>query len=95
MPAYGRLTGRGNMSKKRLDVLLFEKGLCPSRERAKIAIMEDYRKLPKSTAKQRKYYRQAEGKFKRLERKQSQIRLENLFKSIEAQDPSICKLALG
>ena len=45
--------------------------------------------------KQRKYYRQAEGKFKRLERKQSQIRLENLFKSIEAQDPSICKLALG
>ncbi|WP_087066027.1 TlyA family RNA methyltransferase [Intestinibacillus massiliensis] len=28
------------MSKKRLDVLLFEKGLCPSRERAKIAIME-------------------------------------------------------
>ena len=64
-------------------------------DKAKIAIMEDYRKLPKSTAKQRKYYRQAEGKFKRLERKQSQIRLENLFKSIEAQDPSICKLALG
>ena len=28
------------MAKKRLDVLLFEKGLCPSRERAKIAIME-------------------------------------------------------
>ena len=28
------------MSKKRLDVLLFEKGLCPSRERAKTAIME-------------------------------------------------------
>lgn len=27
------------MSKKRLDVLLFEKGLCPSRERAKTAIM--------------------------------------------------------
>ena len=64
-------------------------------DKAKIAIMEDYRKLPKSTAKQRKYYRQAEGKFKRLERKQSQIRLENLFKSIEAQYPSICKLALG
>ena len=38
-------------------------------DKAKIAIMEDYRKLPKSTAKQRKYYRQAEGKFKRLERK--------------------------
>ena len=28
------------MAKKRLDVLLFEKGLCPSRERAKTAIME-------------------------------------------------------
>lgn len=28
------------MSKKRLDVLLFERGLCPSRERAKTAIME-------------------------------------------------------
>ena len=41
------------------------------------------------------YTHLAEGKFKRLERKQSQIRLENLFKSIEAQDPSICKLALG
>ena len=26
-------------------------------DKAKIAIMEDYRKLPKSTAKQRKYYR--------------------------------------
>ena len=26
------------MAKKRLDVLLFEKGLCPSRERAKTAI---------------------------------------------------------
>ena len=29
-----------NLSKKRLDVLLFEKGLCPSRERAKTAVME-------------------------------------------------------
>lgn len=28
------------MSKKRLDVLLFEKGLCPSRERAKTSVME-------------------------------------------------------
>ncbi len=28
------------MAKQRLDVLLFEKGLCPSRERAKPAIME-------------------------------------------------------
>ncbi|MCI7125217.1 MAG: TlyA family RNA methyltransferase [Agathobaculum sp.] len=28
------------MAKKRLDVLLYEKGLCPSRERAKTAIME-------------------------------------------------------
>ena len=28
------------MAKKRLDVLLFEKGLCPSRERAKSEIME-------------------------------------------------------
>lgn len=28
------------MSKKRLDILLFEQGFCPSRERAKTAIME-------------------------------------------------------
>ena len=29
------------MAKKRLDVLLFEKGLCPSRERAKnLRVME-------------------------------------------------------
>ena len=28
------------MSKKRLDVLLFERGLAPSRERAKTSIME-------------------------------------------------------
>ena len=33
------------LAKKRLDVLLFEKGLCPSRERAKTAIMEGMRRM--------------------------------------------------
>lgn len=62
-------------------------------DKAKITIMDDYRKLPKSTARQKKYYRQAEGRARRRERKQTRIRMENLFKSIEAQDPSICSLA--
>lgn len=35
------MLGQGSfMAKKRLDILLFEKGLVPSRERAKAAIME-------------------------------------------------------
>lgn len=35
--------GYTSMKKKRLDVLLFEKGMVPSRERAKAIIMSGYR----------------------------------------------------
>lgn len=62
-------------------------------DKAKMIIMEDYRKLPKSTAQQRKYYRQAENRVKRSERKRTQLRIDQLFRSIEEKDPSMCKLA--
>lgn len=62
-------------------------------DRAKLIIMDDYRKLPRTTANQRKYYRKAEQKAKRLERKQSYIRIENLFKRIEEECPDMGRLA--
>ena len=63
-------------------------------DKAKLIIMDDYRKLPKTTARQRKYYRQAERKVKSRERKMARIRIENLFRQIEEQDPEIRRLAI-
>ena len=63
-------------------------------DKAKLIIMDDYRKLPKTTARQRKYYRQAERKAKSRERKMARIRIENLFRQIEEQDPEIRRLAI-
>lgn len=51
-------------------------------DRAKVIIMDNYRKLPRTTAKQKKYYRQTENKIKRRERKQAQQRIDYLFKLI-------------
>lgn len=48
-------------------------------DRAKITIMDDYRKLPRRTKKQRKYYKAAE----RREKKKAIRRLDSLFASIE------------
>ena len=48
-------------------------------DRAKITIMEDYRKLPKRTKKQKKYYRAAERRDKRNAAK----RLDDIFAALE------------
>ena len=63
-------------------------------DKAKLIIMDDYRKLPRETALQRKYYRKAEKKAKSRERKMAWIRLEDLFRQIEEQDPEIRQLAI-
>ena len=63
-------------------------------DKAKLIIMDDYRKLPRETALQRKYYRKAEKKAKSRERKMARIRLDDLFRQIEEQDPEIRQLAI-
>ena len=63
-------------------------------DKAKLIMMDDYRKLPRSTAKQRKYYRKAENKFRRQNTRQARQRLDDLFRSIENENPEIKKLAI-
>lgn len=48
-------------------------------DRAKITIMDDYRKLPKCTKKQKKYYKAA----KRSDKKQAMRRLDSIFAALE------------
>ena len=48
-------------------------------DRAKLIIMDDYRKLPKSTKQQKKYYKVAEHRDK----KQAMRRLDSIFASLE------------
>lgn len=48
-------------------------------DRAKITIMDDYRKLPKRTKKQKKYYKLAERK----DRRNTMRRLDSIFSSLE------------
>lgn len=48
-------------------------------DRAKVKIKDDYRKLPKSTKQQKKYYRAAE----RRDRRNAMRRLDMIFKSLE------------
>lgn len=62
-------------------------------DRAKQIMEEDYRRLPKKTARQRKYYRQAERRVKRRERRQMELRISQLFASIEEKDPSMSRRA--
>ncbi len=52
-------------------------------DRAKVIIMDDYRKLPTSTKKQKKYYRQAKNR----DRRQSYKRMHELFAMIENEHP--------
>ena len=59
-------------------------------DKAKLIIMDDYRKLPKQTNKQRKYYRQAEKREKR----QSKSRTEYLFRKLEAENPNLKKMSI-
>lgn len=48
-------------------------------DRAKVIIMDDYRKLPKSTKQQKKYYKAAE----RRDKQQAMRRLDSIFASLE------------
>lgn len=48
-------------------------------ERAKVTIMNDYRKLPRSTKKQKRYYKAA----KRKDRQNAARRVENIFTTLE------------
>lgn len=54
-------------------------------DRAKEIIRLDYRKLPRATKRQRKYYQQAE---KRNRRQQSR-RVDELFRQIESKNPEL------
>lgn len=54
-------------------------------DRAKATIMEDYRKLPVQTKKQKNYYKSA----KRKEKRKAEKRLDNIFAMLEAADPSL------
>lgn len=62
-------------------------------DKAKVIMKNDYRKLPRSTARQRKYYKQAENKFKRRNTRLQRNRLDELFRNIEKENPEIKKLA--
>lgn len=62
-------------------------------DKAILIIRDDYRKLPQSTKRQKKYYRQAERRVKRLEQRQSRQRMEDLFREIEEKDPEMRRLA--
>lgn len=54
-------------------------------DRAKITIMDDYRKLPRSTKRQKQYYKAAE----RRERKNAMRRLDSIFSSLEQSQAGI------
>lgn len=54
-------------------------------DKAKQIIMDDYRKLPQKTKKQRKYYRQAERKHKHKQR----FRIDAVFASLERRNPEL------
>ena len=62
-------------------------------DKAILISRDDYRKLPQSTKRQKKYYRQAERRVKRLEQRQSRQRMEDLFREIEEKDPEMRRLA--
>lgn len=54
-------------------------------DRAKVIIMNDYRKLPKSTKRQKKYYKAAEHRDK----KQAMRRLDSIFAALEQSQTGI------
>ena len=62
-------------------------------DKAKRIIMDDYRKLPRATKRQKKYYQQAEKKARRWQQGKTGKRIEELFREIEAKDPEMKKLA--
>lgn len=62
-------------------------GYVAAHDRAKVTIMDDYRKLPRQTKRQKKYYRAAEKREKRNAGK----RLDSLFVALENSDPDMRK----
>ena len=54
-------------------------------DRAKITIMDDYRKLPRHTKKQKKYYKAAERK----DRRNAIRRLDSIFAALEQEQAGI------
>lgn len=56
-------------------------------DRAKVIMMDDYRKLPKSTKRQKQYYRAAERK----DRRNSMKRLDSIFAALEQAQAGIKK----
>ena len=54
-------------------------------DRAKVIIMDDYRKLPKSTKRQKQYYKMAERK----NRRNAARRLDAIFASLEQSQVGI------
>ncbi len=59
-------------------------------DRAKKIIADDYRKLPKATKKQKKYYRQAENRKRRKEKRS----LYATFTRLEKKDPSLKQVSI-
>lgn len=58
-------------------------------DRAKLTIADDYRKLPKRTNRQKKYYQLAERKDARKKMR----RLDSIFAAIEKAQPEIKQYA--
>lgn len=56
-------------------------------DRAKVIMMDDYRKLPKSTKRQKQYYKAAERK----DRRNSMKRLDSIFAELEKSQAGIKK----
>lgn len=54
-------------------------------DKAKIIMMKDYRKLPKTTKRQKMYYKKAANR----ERRKKNRRIDSLFAKIEAKDPTL------
>ena len=52
-------------------------------DKAKQIIKEDYRKLPKSTNRERKYYNHAKRKIQKMEGRNKMYRLDQIYKELE------------
>lgn len=59
-------------------------------DRAKITIMDDYRKLPQSTKQQKKYYRVAERK----DRRKAMKRLDSIFAVLEQSQAGLKRYSI-
>lgn len=52
-------------------------------DKAKQIIKDDYKKLPKSTKRERKYYNHAKQKMKKRESRDKMYRLDQIYKELE------------